>query len=85
MTSTQVMMCPICCDCIRISDDCPEEESLAILGHHASPSECGHTFHRGCIERWEQTSSPLKCPICKASSVSVHVVRPDLRTAADDS
>lgn len=46
--------CPICLD------EVAKEES------HCTP--CGHTFHKGCIEKWKSTAhkNSHTCPSCRA-------------------
>ncbi|KAJ1719528.1 hypothetical protein LPJ53_005720 [Coemansia erecta] len=33
-------------------------------GHRPAALSCGHTFHKGCINRWVSSSSSYNCPIC---------------------
>lgn len=50
--------CPICCEEMRIHSQ-------------TAKTDCGHTFHKICIEAWKSTTrrngiSVAKCPMCRA-------------------
>ena len=42
--------CPICCEALS---------TARIV------TECGHTFHIGCLTRWYSTNFAQTCPMCR--------------------
>jgi len=47
--------------------DRPEECAICTedLNDKDRPLRCGHTFHRSCWNRWQQTKN--QCPICRTN------------------
>lgn len=45
-------------------------EKVKVEHRHITP--CGHTFHRRCIESWDDTciSKPFHCPMCRTELTS---------------
>jgi len=63
------MLCAICLQGLRevrrAPRLCTSEAGPATAGQHCVTlmEPCGHSFHRGCIERWLANS--YQCPLCK--------------------
>ncbi|KAI9358803.1 hypothetical protein BD770DRAFT_387001 [Pilaira anomala] len=51
-------------------------ESLVTFGEVASALECGHTFHKTCINRWFANSPIPQCPLCKKIVSKNKVISP---------
>ncbi|KAI8076101.1 hypothetical protein BDF21DRAFT_453419 [Thamnidium elegans] len=51
-------------------------ESLVSSTNPISALACGHTFHKPCINRWINFSSPPQCPLCKKTISKTKIISP---------
>ena len=56
--------CPICW------------ESMESYFISTQTTECNHTFHRGCLERWLDTHNT--CPVCRTELFEQQLIQPDI-------
>jgi E3 ubiquitin-protein ligase DOA10 len=42
-------------------------------GHVLKPPECVHLFHKECLVLWLDTSSEIKCPMCRKKIITAGI------------
>ena len=58
-------ICTICCESLIASDSKTKQSELREL-------DCGHVFHRSCIEAWLRMSTAMECPNCRQFFLCSH-------------
>ena len=37
-------------------------------------TQCGHIFHKKCLETWRNTSESYSCPLCRTENIDLAIV-----------
>eukprot|EP00190_Bangiopsis_sp_CCMP1999_P001672 CAMPEP_0198729042 /NCGR_PEP_ID=MMETSP1475-20131203/13948_1 /TAXON_ID= ORGANISM="Unidentified sp., Strain CCMP1999" /NCGR_SAMPLE_ID=MMETSP1475 /ASSEMBLY_ACC=CAM_ASM_001111 /LENGTH=111 /DNA_ID=CAMNT_0044491579 /DNA_START=400 /DNA_END=735 /DNA_ORIENTATION=+ len=61
---------------------CLEELSKSMTGKDIVVLECGHPYHKRCIQQWLQRGREPQCPYCKAAIFSDEEAPSTIRSSA---
>jgi hypothetical protein len=61
--------------------DCPMCLEAMKFRQHGLQLVCGHKFHRKCIMSWLDRDTGLRCPTCRAPTISTSVSREQRRSS----